>query len=118
MTTITVYRTPESKPVAFRAEGHAQARARRGEDIVCSAVSALTQTAVNAMQAIAGVDTRPRVGDGLLEAFLPAGLTQEQATTCDIILRTMLQGLTDIQTSYPAHVRVVYKEMEGTSCLL
>ena len=110
MTTVTIYRAPDGRIMGFLAQGHAQLRARRGQDIVCSAVSALTQTAVNAMEALAGVHTHPRVGDGLLEAHLPLPLAEQERTTCDIILQTMALGLTDIAASYPAQVRVVWKE--------
>jgi len=111
VTAVIVYRRPDGGIAGFRAEGHAGSKlARRGKDIVCSAVSALTQTAVNAMETVAGVPTEPAVDDGLLEVLLPAGLTAKQAADCQIILRTVLQGLTDIEQSYPGQVRVVYKE--------
>lgn len=111
MTTITVFRRPTGEIAGFRSEGHAGFRARR--DIVCSAVSALTQTAVNGMEAVAGVRTHPMVGDGLLEVFLPDGLAGDPARDCQIILRTMVQGLKDIEESYPAQVRVLSKEWRG-----
>lgn len=113
MTTVTVYRRSNGRIAGFRAEGHAQSKSRPGRDIVCSAVSALTQTAVNAMEAVAGVPTEPTLDDGLLEVLLPGGLTAKQASDCQIILRTVIQGLTDIEQSYPAQVRVVYKEWRG-----
>ncbi len=113
MTTVTVYRRSNGEIAGFRAEGHAQPRGRRGPDIVCSAVSALTQTAVNAMESVAGVLTEPLIDDGLLEAVLPVELTEKQASDCQIILRTVVQGLTDIEHSYPTRVRVVNKEWRG-----
>jgi len=111
VTTVAVFRRPAGDLAGFRAEGHA-AYARRGQDIVCSAVSALTQTAVNALEAVAGVPTEPVVNEktGLLEVMLPGELTTKQAADCQIILRTVVQGLTDIEQSYPGQVRVVYKE--------
>ncbi len=111
MTIITVFRRPTGEIAGFRAEGHAGFRAKR--DIVCSAVSALTQTAVNGMEAVAGVPTRPTVDDGLLEVLLPDGLPYDQARDCQVILRTMVQGLKDIEESYPAQVRVTSKEWRG-----
>ncbi len=110
MTTITVYRRPDGLLTGFIAQGHATEGARRGKDIVCSAVSALTQTAVNAIETVAGVPTQPTVDDGLLELHLPGALTDEQERVCDIILRTVMQGLTDIEQSYPKQVRVLCKE--------
>jgi len=111
VTTVAVFRRPTGEIAGFRAQGHT-GHARRGQDIVCSAVSALTQTAVNAMESVAGVPTEPVVDEetGLLEVVLPGGLTAKQAADCQIILRTVVHGLTDIEQSYPEQVRVVYKE--------
>jgi len=85
---------------------------------VCSAVSALTQTAVNALESVAGVPTEPLVDEdtGLLEVLLPGTLTGKQASDCQIILRTIVQGLIDIERSYPGQVRVATKEMEEKRC--
>ena len=104
MSLITVYRRPGGELTGFCAEGHARSK------IVCSAVSALTQTSVNAMEAVAGVPTEPRLGDGLLEVLLPGGLTAKQASECQVILRTVVQGLADIARAHPAQVRIVYEE--------
>ncbi|MCL2812778.1 MAG: ribosomal-processing cysteine protease Prp [Clostridia bacterium] len=109
MTTVTVFRCDNGNLAGLRAEGHSN-------DIVCSAVSVLTQTAVNALEAVAGVPTDPLVDEdiGLLQVMLPSKLTPQQANDCQIILRTIQQGLTDIGQSYPAHLRVVYKEWRET----
>lgn len=111
MTTVEVYRGEDGRLCGFRAAGHADA-GTYGHDIVCAAVSALTQTAVNALETVAGVQTRPTVDEeeGLLECLLPSGLEAAQARTADVVLRTVTQGLMDIQTTYPKHVRVLFKE--------
>jgi uncharacterized protein YsxB (DUF464 family) len=59
---------------------------------------------------MAGVPTVPTVAQGLLEVFLPGRLTDRQASDSQIILRTVVQGLTDIERSYPAHIRMVSQE--------
>lgn len=110
MTSIAVYRGPTELIAGIIAQGHAGKRSAPENDIVCSAVSALTQTAVNALEQVAGIVTQPRVGDGFLSVFLPEGLTQAQEHDGQIIMRTVVQGLTDIASSYPSQVRVVWKE--------
>jgi uncharacterized protein YsxB (DUF464 family) len=112
MTTITVYESA-GEIVGLRAHGHAGA-AKRGEDIVCSAVSVLTQTAVNALEAIADIRVHPQVKDGLLEFHLPQHISGEQDQTSQIILRTVAQGLKDVQQSYPKHVRVLWEEWRNS----
>lgn len=110
MTTVWVFRDDEGRLTGFSADGHAGAKLVRGHDLVCSAVSALTQTAVNALETVAGVIPHTQVADGTLEMSLPQGMTSAQAHDSQTILRTIVQGLCDIQLSYPAHVRVVFKE--------
>ena len=110
MTGITVYRGPMGSIMGFRVAGHARARVKTGGDIVCSAISVMAYTAVNAMETVAGVVTQPREEDGLLEVFLPRDMTEQQEHDCQIILRTALQGFSDIEQGYPRHARVVWKE--------
>lgn len=115
MTTVTVYALPGGAIKGYAAEGHANGR-RSGEyDLVCSAVSALTQTGVNALCAVAGVEPDVTVQDGLLRCILPDGTeTDEQAQT---VLRTVLQGLMDVKKSYPKQLRIRHMEMEAGRCL-
>lgn len=110
MTQVEVYRGADGLLCGFTARGHAGARKSRGYDLVCAGISALTQTGVNALETVAGVTPQATVEDGFLSCEIPQGLTQEQRTRADIVLRTMTQGLMDIQTAYPAHIRVAYKE--------
>ena len=55
MTTITVYTSADGAVRGFLASGHAGGKKIRGYDLVCCAVSALTQTGVNALEAVAKV---------------------------------------------------------------
>ncbi|MDR3052128.1 MAG: ribosomal-processing cysteine protease Prp [Oscillospiraceae bacterium] len=115
MTTVTLYRDEAGVVLGFLARGHA-GQAGEGSDIVCSAVSALTQTVVNALESVAGVQPVTRTGDGLLEALLPPQLTEAQRHDSAVILQTLVQGLGDIQASYPQYVRVKSKDWEGNIC--
>ena len=110
MTTITVYTFDGGRLCGFEAAGHAGAKRIRGYDLVCCAVSALTQTGVNALCSVAGVKPRVEVRDGYLSCFLPEGLDEAAAARADIVLRTVIQGLTDIQNIYPKLIRIQQKE--------
>ncbi len=110
MTTITVYQRQGGALAGFEASGHAGAIKVRGYDLVCAAVSALTQTGVNALEAVAGVTPAVKVRDGYLRCILPEGMEPEQAARADIVLRTVIQGLTDIQNIYPKLLRIQQKE--------
>lgn len=110
MTTITVYTLDHGVLRGFEAGGHAGGKRIRGYDLVCCAVSALTQTGVNALEAVAGVAPEVAVRDGYLRCVLPDKLTDAQMERAQIVLRTIMTGLTDIQKIYPNLVRVQQKE--------
>lgn len=110
MTTITVYASEDGKPCGFEAKGHAGGRRIRGYDLVCCAVSALTQTAVNALEAVAGITPDVQIQDGYLRCILPDGLEPAVLEKAHIVLLTVMTGLTDIQKIYPNLVRIQQKE--------
>ena len=110
MTTITVYTLESGMICGYEAGGHAGGKRIRGYDLVCCAVSALTQTGVNALCEVAGIEPEVSVRDGFLSCILPEGMDDKQAERAQIVLRTMMTGLTDIQKIYPNLIRIQYKE--------
>ena len=101
MTTITVYTSADGAVCGFLASGHAGGKKIRGYDLVCCAVSALTQTGVNALEAVAGVT--PCVA-------VPRELEAGAAQKAQIVLQTVMTGLTDIQKVYPNLIRIQKEE--------
>jgi hypothetical protein len=87
-------------------EGHA-GDAEAGGNIVCAAVSILTQNCVNALEAVAGVAPLTRVDEerALIDITLPP-LSATQDHDAQVILRTTVLGLTDIANAYPALVKL------------
>ncbi|MGI6364362.1 MAG: ribosomal-processing cysteine protease Prp [Bacillota bacterium] len=83
----------------------------RGSDIVCSAVSALAQTAVLALDAVVGVKPRFVRQEGLLLCKLPPDLSEEARKEAGIVLRTVVTGIENIARHYPHHVTVTNKEV-------
>ena len=110
MTTITVYTLEDGAIAGFEAGGHAGAKRVRGYDLVCCAVSALTQTGVNALYQVCGVKPDVEVRDGYLKCILPEGMDEKQTADAQIVLRTIMTGLTDIQKIYPNLIRIQQKE--------
>ncbi len=86
----------------FLCAGHAH-YAPEGEDIVCAAVSTLTQTCVNALESVAHVKPDVRIGKGFLAVRVPGDTDERDAQT---LLKGMLQGLRDIRAQYPDHIRL------------
>lgn len=128
MITVQIWRKPEGIIYRFRAEGHA-GYAQRGQDIVCSAVAALTQAAVLGLMQVAGchVDVQVDPEIGLLDCTVcpdngKGSDGEEQSPTPDAaksgasegaapaaqsaILETMLLGLRQIEADYGQFVRI------------
>ena len=110
MTTITVYGTAQGEVRGFEASGHAGSAQSRRNDLVCCAVSVLTQTCVNALEAVAGIVPEVVLRDGYLRCLLPEGISGETMAAVQIIFRTALQGLTDIEKTNPKRIRVQQQE--------
>ena len=110
MTTSTVYPSSDSGIRGFLASGHAGGKKIRGYDLVCCAVSALTQTGVNALEAVAKTTSVVEVRDGYLKCILPNEMTAEQSEKAQIVLQTVMTGLTDIQKIYPNLIRIQQEE--------
>lgn len=110
MTTITVYTSADGAIRGYVASGHAGGKKIRGYDLVCCAVSALTQTGVNALEAVAGVTPGVAVRDGYLKCELPQGLEAQTVEKAQIVLQTVMTGLTDIQKVYPNLIRIQKEE--------
>ena len=110
MTTITVYTLEGGRLAGYEASGHAGNKRIRGNDLVCCAVSALTQTGVNALEAVAGVTPGVKVSDGYLSCILPGEISPEAAEKAEVVLQTVMTGLKDIQKIYPKFIRIQQKE--------
>jgi uncharacterized protein YsxB (DUF464 family) len=93
----------------FKISGHAYYD-EPGRDIVCSAVSAIVFTALGGMDELAGF-RRFKEEDGLITCFIPDNLTAEQLEVTDIILKTMVVGLRQIETDYGKYIRISYEEV-------
>ncbi len=101
MTTVTIS-SKDGSITGFTCKGHS-GYAEEGSDIVCSAVSILTTTCVNALESVAGIVPKVKVGNGLLEARI----SDTENHDAQVIFRTMIQGLSDIAEEYPRYVRLI-----------
>ncbi len=99
MTTIRIFRT-EGHITAVSVEGHA-GYAEEGSDIVCAAVSSLTQGALLGVRKVAGIDAESRVSEGRLTFRLP-----EYNEKSDAILETMRLALRDVMEGYRRYIRM------------
>lgn len=102
----------------FQVSGHAGA-ADPGEDIVCSAVSALAQTAALGLTKVLEIECDVKVTDGYLSCLLPE-LQQSLWEQAQLVLAVFLTGLEAIiaEEEYNKYVsvkEVPYRENEFTT---
>lgn len=110
MITISIYRNSKKNIEQFVVKGHAYA-ADPGQDIVCSAVSVLTQTTVLALHEVANIAIGYEIESGYLKCKLPMDLTKKELYDTKLLIDTMLLGLNNIQESYPKYVEIHNKEV-------
>src|SRR5690625_4590181 len=98
---VRIERNAQGAIVGFFASGHAE-YAPKGEDIVCAAVSALTQTALLGLQHHIGIAVEVTIDDdaGELHCTLPTSLHETKATYAQVILETMCTGIQAIAEQY------------------
>jgi uncharacterized protein YsxB (DUF464 family) len=73
-----------------------------GEDIVCSALSSVVQTAVLGVMMVAGVNAKVIRDDhkGYLKLTIPQSIDDSQRHDVNVILETMLCGVGDLYEGY------------------
>ena len=97
----------------FKVTGHS-GYGEAGTDIVCAAVSILTTTCVNALEAVAGIEPVVELHDGYLRCLLPAGVGGKENEKAQIIFQAVLQGLKDIEKTNPKKIRIQQVEWRQT----
>ena len=109
--TVTFFRRRDGALTGYRAEGHA-GYAEAGKDIVCAAVSALTQTTLNGLKNVLKAPVMFDIDDeaAILEARLTPEASEAQVRQAQLLLQTLLEGLQAIERSYPRNVRIFFEE--------
>jgi uncharacterized protein YsxB (DUF464 family) len=105
MVKVEIKRNKAKNITGFKLNGHADF-AMSGDDIVCSAVSAIAQTAVQGLKMVADIAIKYEIKDGYLSCRLPDELTEKQQMMSTAILETMFVGLKNIEQSYKKHIYV------------
>ena len=110
MTTVTVFRRPDGTLSGFDCRGHS-GYADAGEDIVCAAVSALTQGTLNGLLNVlkAPVDYQIDEKDGILTAAL-GEVPEGKRAGAQLLLETLASALQMIEADYARFLRVIFKE--------
>ena len=95
MITVKVFVDSNGRYRGFHVEGHSGYGAY-GEDILCAAVSVLTQNTVNSIEALTEDSMTCSVSDGCLDCRLP----ESAGTESQLLMNAMMLGLESIEESY------------------
>ena len=88
------------------ANGHA-GYAKYGKDVVCSAVSAIIQTALIAIIDISDAPVRyEKSDDGFLRFEVPEPKSEEERIKQQAVLRAMVLGVSDVEKGYKPYVKM------------
>ena len=110
-TTVTFLKRSDGALLGYRANGHS-GYAESGADIVCAAISALTQTTLNGLKNVLKAPVMfDQDDDGaFIEAILTPEASEDQIWQAQLLLVTLLEGLQAIQREYPRNLRIIFKE--------
>ena len=100
----------EEKIVQVEAKGHA-GFAKHGRDIVCSAVSAIIQTALIGLMDFSSCKVSYEKNDenGYIKFIVPEPITETEGIRQQAILKTMMLGLQDVERGYKAYLKTEVK---------
>jgi len=98
--------------IGFHVKGHA-GYAQSGSDIVCSAVSALTQTTAlgltEHLHLEAGISVDEERGE--MHCVLSESCTKTECEQAEILFSTLYLGLCSIQESYSKYLKITQREV-------
>lgn len=110
MIIIKIFRNQDNQIQQFDISGHAHAD-EPGKDIVCAAVSALSQTILLGLKDVAGIDIAYEIEHGYLSCRLPDALGGTEGREAQLLLETMVIGLRSMQKGYSKYIELHDKEV-------
>ncbi|GAB6088050.1 ribosomal-processing cysteine protease Prp [Alkaliphilus crotonatoxidans] len=110
MIDVLIERNHQGTIIRYEISGHANA-ADHGEDIVCAAISVLSQTTLLALHEIVKIETNYQVRSGFLSCELPKMMSQEQRQQTELLLETMILGIRNLMISYSEYISLHDKEV-------
>ena len=92
-------------PVSISISGHAGSDVK-GKDIVCSAVSVLSQTLVLSIGRLLKVDQTVQIKDGLLTSTVQPVKDADEENKLKLLIESFLIGILEIDREYPGRVKI------------
>lgn len=105
---ITIQRDSSNRIKAFTISGHANF-AKKGEDLVCAGVSAVSFGAVNAVIRLTEINPVIEQGkDGFLRCIIPDKLPNDVDEKVQLLLEGMVISLQTIEKDYKKYVNIKF----------
>ncbi|MDP4095655.1 ribosomal-processing cysteine protease Prp [Paenibacillus sp. P96] len=105
MIIVQINRMEDGSIRGFSVKGHAN-YAKRGEDIVCAGVSAVTVGAVNSIEALTGVVLNSKIRNGFLSADIPDLEDEDIHSKVQLLMESMKLMLEGIAESYGEYIQI------------
>lgn len=111
MLKVLIFRNQIGNVSAYKVQGHANFD-KHGRDILCSAVSAITQMIHIGLVEIVGLHLTTRKLEGLIDCSLPDHLPIRKREDANVLLETMVISLQNISLDYPHYISIEERMME------
>ncbi|MDD3839062.1 MAG: ribosomal-processing cysteine protease Prp [Clostridia bacterium] len=111
MINVVFYKDNSKGYCGFLAEGHAGFD-EYSKDIVCSAVSMLTQTILLGIVEVLNIDANFRVHPGYIKCIIPPLDDENLQQKVNLLLETMYTGLRGIECDYRGYIKICEKEVQ------
>ena len=101
MISIVIWKDQKGSILGFSSEGHAGYE-EEGKDIICSSISTLFTTCVNALEEqLSWKNFYMVTGNesNFCEVWTPESITDKERETAQVIFRTIIRGILDVEES-------------------
>lgn len=96
---------PADLPVTVHVSGHAGSDVK-GKDVVCAAVSALSQTLILSINRLLKVEQSVKIENGLLTSTVQPVADTGEENKLKLLIESFLIGILEIQREYPERVKI------------
>lgn len=110
MINITIVKS-DDKIITIEATGHS-GYAESGQDIVCAAVSTLTQALINGLIEVVEITPKYIIDEDIphLSVTLPKDLKEEKSKNAQVLMSSTYLALKDIANSYSKFIKIKEKQ--------
>ncbi|MDH4127389.1 MAG: ribosomal-processing cysteine protease Prp [Spirochaetota bacterium] len=92
---------------SFIVEGHSTV-GKKGNDILCAGVSALTQAIVISIKTILKLNVMLEKRDGYIYCEIPSSMEKQEKEGIDLLVMTLISGFQDLKNQYPKEIDIVW----------